>query len=125
MCGSILHFNKNTMINREKFKENFRYYDNEVVVEIMDIFLHEYADNLEVLQQSVDQLDFDAINHKAHAMKGVVSYMSPELSELCFKLEKMGKDKNSHDLQLAFRLLKEGILEIVPELKTIRQEYAA
>jgi HPt (histidine-containing phosphotransfer) domain-containing protein len=113
------------MINKEKFQENFRYYDNEIIVEVMDIFFNEYADTLEVLEQSIGQLDFATINHKAHALKGVVSYMSPELSELCHELEKMGKEKINNGLQQVFRQLKEGTLELVDELKILRQEYAA
>jgi len=61
------------MINREKFQENFQYYDNEIIVEVMDIFFAEYADTLEILEQSINRLDFATINPKANALKGVVS----------------------------------------------------
>jgi len=113
------------MINKEKFQENFRYYDNEIIVEVMDIFFNEYADTLEVLEQSIGQLDFATINHKAHALKGVVSYMSSELSDLCCELEQKGKEKNSNGLSQIYRQLNDGILQLVDELKILRQEYAA
>ncbi len=113
------------MINREKFQENFQYYDNEIIVEVMDIFFDEYAGTLEILEQSISNLDYATINNKAHGLKGVVSYMSPELSELCYELEQMGRDKESEGLHYTFRQLKEGVLELVEELKIIRQEYAA
>lgn len=113
------------MINREKFQENFQYYDNNIIVEVMDIFFDEYASTLEKLEQSIKILDFETINSKAHGLKGVVSYMSPELSELCYELEKLGQEKKSDRLHPIFSQLKDGVLELVEELRIIRQEYAA
>jgi len=113
------------MIDRENFKENFKYYDNEVIVQIMDIFLGEYAGNLEVIQKSILDRDFVTLNHKAHALKGVVAYMSEELSNLCLILETNGKENSGNGLQPVFEQLKSGILELVEELKSLRKEYAA
>lgn len=112
------------MIDKEIFKENFKYYDNEVIVQIMDIFLGEYAGNLEVIQKSILELDYITLNHKAHGLKGVVAYMSEELSELCQELETKGKENNGNGLQPVFDQLKVGILELVEDLVSLRKEYA-
>lgn len=111
------------MINREKFKENFQYYDKEVVVQVMDIFNNEYPHALQELQQSIAVLDFPTLNRKAHGLKGVVAYMSPELSGLCHELEQKGAEQNSDGLQPTYNLLQDGILELVDELKIMRTEY--
>jgi HPt (histidine-containing phosphotransfer) domain-containing protein len=113
------------MLDKEKFKENFKYYDNEVIVQVMDIFLNDYKANLEDIKNSIDKYDFKTINRRAHALKGVVSYMSPELSELCYALELKGEENDGDGLQILFNQLKEGILKLVEDLKSIRVEYAA
>ena len=111
------------MINKETFRENFQYYDKEVVVQVMDIFNNEYPQALEELQQSITVLDFPALNRKAHGLKGVVAYMSDELSGLCHELELKGAEKNTAGLQPTYNLLQDGILELVDELKLLRIEY--
>ncbi len=111
------------MINREKFKENFQYYDKEVVVQVMDIFTSDYDQALQELQQSVSALDFATMNRKAHGLKGVVAYMSPELSGLCHELEQKSAEKSTEGLQPTYDLLHDGILELVEELKLLRIEY--
>lgn len=111
------------MINKEKFRENFQYYDKEVVIQVMDIFNNDYPLALQELQQSIAILDFHALNRKAHGFKGVVAYMSPELSVLCHELEQKGAEQNSEGLQPTYNRLQEGILELVDELKLLRIEY--
>lgn len=113
------------MIDKEAFRENFKYYDNEVIVQIMDIFFEEYAGNLEVIQKSILEKDFVTLNQKAHGLKGVVAYMSEELSSLCFELETKGQEKNANGLQATYDTLKAGVLEMVDELTSLRKEYAA
>ena len=112
------------MIDKEVFTENFKYYDNEVIVQIMDIFLGEYAGNLEVIQKSIQEHDYVTLNQKSHGLKGVVAYMSEELSDLCQQLETKGKENNGKGLQPIFDQLKGGILELVEELVSLRKEYA-
>ena len=68
-------------------------------------------------------LDFPVLNRKAHGLKGVVAYMSAELSGLCHELEQKGAEKNSDGLQSAYNQLQQGILELVDELKLLRIEY--
>jgi HPt (histidine-containing phosphotransfer) domain-containing protein len=111
------------MIDKENFKENFKYYGNEVVVQVLDIFLDEYSENLSILQKSIIELDFEKLDQKAHALKGVVAYMSEELSALCFELEQKGKDKIGEGLQPIYDQLDKGIREMVVELKVLRMEY--
>ena len=111
------------MINRAKFKENFKDYDNGVVVLVMDIFLGEYEERLESLQKCINELDFETLHIKAHSLKGVVAYMSPELSEISRVLEFKGREKDSSGLQNTFDNLKTGILDLVVDLRELRSEY--
>ena len=87
------------MIDREKIEENFRDYDKEVIAQVMDIFLDEYDDHLKQLQKYIIELDFDGLNHRAHSFKGVLAYMSAELSQLSGILEVKGREKIGRGLQ--------------------------
>jgi len=113
------------IIDREKFRDSFKYYDSYVVVEVMDLFLNDYAANLEELQKWIHRFDFNMLNHSAHSLKGVVAYFSTELSELCYKLELKGSENDGNGLQTIYDQLKEGILLMVEEIHELRAEYSA
>jgi HPt (histidine-containing phosphotransfer) domain-containing protein len=112
------------MIDKDKFDENFRYYDNEVIVQVMDIFLGDYARDLQILQKSITERDFTTLNRKAHSLKGVVGYMSLSLSELCYELERKGYDKSEEGLVPLYLQLENDIMELVEDLKVLRKEYS-
>ena len=111
------------MIDMENFKKNFKHNGKEVVVQVLNIFLDKYSENLRILQKSINELDFEKLDQKAHALKGVVAYMSEELSALCFELEQKGKEKIEEGLQPIYNQLDKGVREMVVELKVLRMEY--
>jgi HPt (histidine-containing phosphotransfer) domain-containing protein len=111
------------MIDKEAFRENFKYYDKEIVLQVIDMFLADYAGIFEELQVSINNMDFNAIDNIAHSFKSNVAYMSAEVSELARILEHKGKDKNGEGLQLTFDKLKAGTALMVNELAEMRQEY--
>lgn len=110
-------------IDLETFRENFKYYDDNVIVEIIDIFFNEYASDLQILERSISELDFDTLRHKAHGLKGVVSYMSDELNGICQQLELQGKENNARGLDQLFNKLTIKIHELVEDLKLLKKEY--
>jgi len=111
------------MIDKETFRDNFRYYDKGIVLQVIDMFLADYQDTFTGLQASIDNLDFDGIDNIAHSFKSNVAYMSAEVSELARIIEHKGKDKNNDGLQAAFEKLKAGTSLMVNELVEMRQEY--
>lgn len=111
------------MINKESFRDNMKYYDKGIVLQVIDIFLNEYPDRLQELEKNVMELDFHAIDNNAHSYKGVVTYMSGEMAELARKLEFMGKESNSNGIHEALAELTSASLELAVDLKEIRGEY--
>lgn len=111
------------MMNREKFRENFSHYDRNVVVLVIDIFLEEHTETLNELQRCIHEQDFESLRFKAHNLKGTVAYMSSELAALSLELETLGREKKPDGLQQTYDLLKKGVLELVEEMKEVRQEY--
>jgi HPt (histidine-containing phosphotransfer) domain-containing protein len=111
------------MIDKEKFRENMKYYDKGTVAQVIDMFLADYNDVFVQLQASIDNMDFSSIDHIAHSFKSNVAYMSGELSEQARILEHKGKDQDGSGLQNIFDNLKSGTLVLAEELQEIKKEY--
>jgi HPt (histidine-containing phosphotransfer) domain-containing protein len=111
------------MIDKAEFRDNFNHYDKRVILRIIDIFINEYPDRFVVLQKNINELNFVSVHHNAHSFKGIVTYMSPDLTDLARRLENMGKEKDGNGLQELYDELKDGTLILVNELIDLRKEY--
>lgn len=61
------------MIDRKKLQENFEYFDKEMVLEIIDIFINEYPDRIAKIKSDIAEKDLVALKFDAHSIKGVVA----------------------------------------------------
>jgi len=111
------------MIDKESFRENFRYYDKNIVLQVIDIFVMEHQDRLRELETNVADIDFTAIDNNAHSFKGVLTYMSPVVAEIARKLEYKGKEKDNSGLTKLLDELRVATLQLVEGLHEIRPEY--
>lgn len=112
------------MLNRKEFINNFKDFDKNVVLEIIDIFIKEYPERISKLKKNIDQKDFEALKFNAHSLKGVVAnFVVTEPYELAKQLEYKGRDKISEGLNDLFEKLKTTTGELVNDLKDIRKEY--
>jgi len=106
------------MINLENFNENFKYYGNDVVVQIIDMFIEDHQEDLKMIEQNITNKDFLSLRFNAHHLKGsVANFMDPETTELSRKLEEMGENKTEDslaetftELQLATKILLKELL---------------
>ncbi len=111
------------MIDREKFNENFSYLDDEVVVEIIDIFLGEYEKRFTDLQKNIDEQDFAGLRFNAHSLKGVISnFMDPVTIELSKTLDEKAKNEDFTGLQDLIDELKRDSEALSDELQQIKNE---
>ncbi|TSA26359.1 MAG: Hpt domain-containing protein, partial [Bacteroidetes bacterium] len=105
-------------------KENFIYLDNEVVNEIIDIFLDEYEVRLKNLQKNITDLDFTGLKFNAHSLKGVVAnFMDPVAIELTRKLDEQAKMEDPGGLQELFDHLKRETESLAQELRELKAEF--
>jgi HPt (histidine-containing phosphotransfer) domain-containing protein len=112
------------MIDKEKFLENFQYFDNEVILEIINIFIDEYPERMEILRKNIDEKDFDQLKFNAHSLKGVVAnFVAPEVQELARQLEMKGAGQDLSDVEKLFAELQEKTGILVEELEEIKKEY--
>ncbi len=111
-------------INEKQFLENFQYFDKEVVLEIINIFLEEYPQRMETLQTNINERDFDQLRFNAHSLKGVVAnFVAPEVQELAKTLELKGANKDIKDLDTIYNELKDKADVMVSELKELKNHF--
>jgi HPt (histidine-containing phosphotransfer) domain-containing protein len=121
-----MQFNKklNIMtIDKDEIRENLRYYDKPVVVQIIDIFMEEYPGRFEELQKNIKELNFEGINWNAHSLKGILANFTPEIAELARKLMELGDKKSADGIQQLFEELISGTKQLVSVLGEMRHEY--
>jgi HPt (histidine-containing phosphotransfer) domain-containing protein len=111
------------MINRENFNETFKYISNNVVVQIIDLFIEIHDQDLKYIEQCILDKDFINLNFHAHHLKGsMANFMDPEATELILKLEEMGLNNSEEELAETFAKLKTAVKVLVQELHVKRKE---
>lgn len=120
------------MVDKQVFTDTYQYFDKEVIVEIIDIFIDECPNRLVVLEQNIKEANFDKLRFNAHSLKGVVAnFSAPPAYERMKELEKIaadlleenGKEFNKKELLEDLYIIKEMIYEIMNDLKEIKKEY--
>jgi len=130
------------MINKARFKEHFDYFDKEIVVEIIDIFVDEYDERIQKMTMSILDKNLEALKKAAHAFKGVIANFELD----CQAYEKVSaiehgvsgfldETKAGHTLSYEasnsfynlikedFEAFKHASSELLSDLKAIRCEY--
>ncbi len=112
------------MIDKKQFLENFQYFDNEVILEIINIFIDEYPERMETLRKNIDEKDFDQIKFNAHSLKGVVAnFVAPEVQELARQVEIKGASKDITGMEALYKQLQEKTGIVVEDLKELRKNF--
>jgi hypothetical protein len=106
------------IIDREKFDENFQYYDKETIRLVIDNFLEESDDRLGKMEKSIIERDFQKLSFNAHSFKSVVgNFMAPKPFEICRILEEMAEQKSEMDFFPLYLELKSLTALMIAELK--------
>jgi HPt (histidine-containing phosphotransfer) domain-containing protein len=112
------------VIDNQSFNDSFQYFDKEIVVEILDIFLNEYEDRLSTIKKSIDEVDFPNLKFHAHSLKGVVAnFAAPSAQAAAKALEDKGTNSINDGLLEDYENLKEIILKLVKEIKVLREDF--
>ncbi|MEI6173999.1 MAG: Hpt domain-containing protein [Bacteroidota bacterium] len=111
------------MIDRQKFNDNFQYFDKEIIVEIIDIFFSEYDERFEKLQKNVNERDFTQLKFNAHSLKGVIAnFMDPVTIELSRKLDEVAKNQEVAGLDKLYEEIQKSASNLKDELGQIKKE---
>jgi HPt (histidine-containing phosphotransfer) domain-containing protein len=112
------------MIDRAAFDELYGNFDKEVVVDIIDIFINEYAGRMQAIEDAIVNADFDALNKRCHSLKGVVSnFYDEDTRSLAYALEQKGKLCDGSDLMAIYLKLKPATESLLIELKGLRNRF--
>lgn len=111
------------MINLENFNENFKYYGNDVVVQIIDMFIEDHQEDLKMIGQNINNKDFLSLRFNAHHLKGsLANFMDPVTTELTRKLEEMGDTKTEDGLSETYEELLSAAKILLKELLLHREK---
>jgi len=112
------------IIDRENFDNNYKIFDKEIVVEIIDIFIEEYPDRIESFTKAIKTEDSELLRTTAHGFKGVLgNFFANNPYELAKKLEAKGKSADFSDVETLFKELQDYCTDLIQELETIRYDY--
>ncbi|HAG15885.1 MAG TPA: hypothetical protein DCG69_05080 [Bacteroidales bacterium] len=113
------------MIDKAIFASNYEIFDKEVVKEIMTIYVTEYPERMEKLEEAIIQGDFDQIYKRAHSLKGVTAnFFDKESEEFARVIEEKGRAKNGQGLLADYKLLKASTDILVVDLTKMSTEYS-
>ena len=111
-------------IDNTQFKDNFQYFDKEIVLEIIDIFINEYPERIKSIADSISEKDFDKIKFNSHSIKGVIAnFVAPDVQQLAKELEMKGTNKDLDGINELFESFKASSSAMLEELKNLREEY--
>ena len=114
------------MINLENFNENFKYYGNDIVVQIIDMFIEDHKEDLKMIGQNINNKDFLSLRFNAHHLKGsVANFMDPVTTELIRKLEEMGDNKTENGLAETYEELLSATKILLKELLMQREKISS
>lgn len=110
--------NNMAIIDWVQFNENFQYYDQEIITEVIGDFFNEADERLDTLRKNIEDKDFDNLTFNAHSLKSVVGvFMAPKPHELAARIEMMGKEKSCEGIDEVFSELKASIEGLILELQ--------
>jgi len=112
------------MIEHQKFVNNFKYFDKEIVCEIIELFIEEYPTRFTSLQQNINDSDFKSLQFNAHSLKGVISnFLDNDSKEFARQLEEKGKNSDPENISEIFEELKSSTKKMLEELIILKNKY--
>ena len=109
------------IVDKEKFQENFRFFDKEIVLEIIIMFINEFPERMTAIKQNVDDLDMEKLRFNAHSLKGVVAnFMADDTQEVAKRMELKGKENDTSGLPDLYQELYNSTSQLVDELNDLK-----
>ncbi len=112
------------IIDKDQFRENFEFFDKEIVLDIINMFVEEYPERMQKIKQNIADKDFDNLKFNAHSLKGVVSnFVAEEARAAAKRLEDKGANKDGSDLDALFADLEQKTQQVIDELNELKKEF--
>lgn len=118
------------MVNKKEFLDTYSYFDKEVLIEIIDIFINEHKEKLQKLYTGISTHNFKDLRFDAHSLKGsIANFNAPVAWEISRDMEKLASyylDNNGEGFSEETMIsmmdnLRDCVLEMVIDLKEIKE----
>jgi two-component system sensor histidine kinase/response regulator len=97
--------------------------DEQLLQDVMEIFLQEIPKQMTNLRQAVAQGNADAIAKTAHRLKGELGYLGiSELSQKAGELEEMGRKRNLEHAAGTFAVFETEISAVVASIRSVNHK---
>ena len=114
------------MIDRKVFDEQYKIFDKEFIVELIDMFLNDYKDRFKLLHNDVEAMNFPSLQFNSHSLKGVIAnFWDPVTTELSKRLNDMAKNEIQSGLKKSLDELEAKTEILIEELKALKREFTA
>jgi HPt (histidine-containing phosphotransfer) domain-containing protein len=95
--------------------------DEELLGEVIGLFLDDYPHSLQKLREAVNAGDHSSVEQYAHSLKGSVSiFGAQEAVEAAFSLEKQGRSGDLTAAPDGLKRLEQALARLKPELEAIQ-----
>ncbi|MBT4792944.1 MAG: Hpt domain-containing protein [Halobacteriovoraceae bacterium] len=107
------------IVDEEKLRSHFEG-DEEMIADLIDIYVESYPDIMERLKRGIAEKDFKEIELQAHTIKGVLlNFFAVELVEVAAKIEVLGHKESDADISTLYEVLELKISKVANEVKKI------
>lgn len=108
------------IFNAEEFREQLAF-DNELIVEIIDLFLEERTTQMNDMSAALESGDFNLLSRAAHTIKGSFGSLHAERARVdASELELAAKNGDSQNCETLLLALEQDLDELIPLLLTLR-----
>ena len=114
------------MLDRQKFDDNFRSIDKEVIISIINTFEVELPRRFDQIHENILEKDFRPLAFNIHSLKGIVGVFTAEVPlKLAQELEILANKNIAQDMIPIYEELKSASETLLIELIKIRKELSA
>lgn len=79
-------------------------------IELLQSFIDDIQVKVQQIQNAIEHFDCYSLRQKSHSLKGSARNIGAEkMSDLCYYLEKAGKEKNLEDVQEIYQKLEKEV----------------
>ncbi len=99
--------------------------DEDVLKDVMTVFLQENSSRMEALRRAVDEEDAEAVHRAAHSLKGAAGCISlTAVAEAAAVLERMGRERGLSETQTVMAALEALMASAVEQILVAFPEFA-
>jgi len=99
--------------------------DANIMLELIDIFIHDSANNIRCIAQAVEQKEFRKLEISAHSLKSSsATFGATILSSLCAHIEQIARAKTVEGVEEVLNSIRDEFARVEAILRVEREKWA-